>query len=79
MIDDNSEHRKAKGVNKNYCCNNKSRWIQRCFDNKQCLANAINRVQNKDHRIGTYEINFQSGFCLGLIIKYIPRTMKTMD
>ena len=25
--------------------------------NKKCLRHSINRVQSKDHRIGTYEIN----------------------
>ena len=25
--------------------------------NSKCLRNAMNRIQSKDHRIGTYEIN----------------------
>ena len=25
--------------------------------NNKCLRNAMNRIQSKDHRIGTYEIN----------------------
>ena len=25
--------------------------------NKKCLRHSMNRIQSKDHRIGTYEIN----------------------
>ena len=25
--------------------------------NKKCITHSINRIQNKDYRIGTYEIN----------------------
>ena len=25
--------------------------------NKKCLRHSVNRIQNKDHKIGTYEIN----------------------
>ena len=25
--------------------------------NKKCLTHLMNKIQNKDHRIGTYEIN----------------------
>ena len=31
--------------------------------NKKCLRHSVNRIQSKDHRIGTYEINKISLSC----------------
>ena len=31
--------------------------------NKKCLKHSINRIQSKDHKIGTYEINKISLSC----------------
>ena len=57
LVDDISEHKKAKCVNKNVV-----EIISRSEDkddllNKKCLRHSMNRIQSKDHRIGTYEIN----------------------
>ena len=30
----------------------------------KCLRHSMNRIQSKDHRTGTYEINKSSLFCL---------------
>ena len=58
MVDDSSEHKKAKGANKNIvekkCCHNKYRDI---LLNNKCLRHWMNRRQSKYHKIGTYEIN----------------------
>ena len=45
LVDDSSEHKKAKGLSKNVLLN------------KKCLRHSMNRIQSKDLRIGTYEIN----------------------
>ena len=38
-----------------------------------CLKDSINRIQSKNHRIGTYEINKISLSCL--MINYVSKTM----
>ena len=48
---DNSEHRKAKDVNKNVVATISHNEYQKC------IKRLINKIQSKDHRIGTYEIN----------------------
>ena len=45
--------------------------------NKKCMKHSMNRIQSKDYRIGTYEIN--RFFCLALMIKYTSKTMDVMD
>ena len=58
LVDDNSEHKKVKGVSKNVLAT-----ISHIEDNdvvllnKKYLRHSINRIQSKDHRIVTYEIN----------------------
>ena len=57
MVDDNSEHKKAKAVNKNVVeiiSHNKYKDV---ILNKKRLRHSMNRVQSKDHRTGTYGIN----------------------
>ena len=57
LVDDNSENKEAKGLNKNVVatiCHNKYRDV---LLNKKCMRHSMNRIQRKDHRIGTYEIN----------------------
>ena len=41
------------------------------LSNKKCLRNSMNRIQSKDHRIGTYEINKISLSCFDDKL-YIP-------
>ena len=49
--------------------------------NKKCLRHSLNRIQSKDHRIGTYEVNIslsyfdnkiyiQNNGCDGLALGY---------
>ena len=35
------------------------------FLNKKCLRHSMNKIQSKDHRTGTYEINKISLSCFG--------------
>ena len=57
MVDNNSEHKKAKGVNRNVCATISYNKYKDVLLNNKYLRHSINRIQSKDHRIGTYEIN----------------------
>ena len=53
LVDDNSEDKKAQGVNKNFVgtiSHNKNKDV---LLNKKCLRHSMNKIQSKDHRIGT--------------------------
>ena len=63
LVDDNSEHKKAKGVNKNVVATISHNEYKDVLLNKKCLRHSMNRIQSKDHRIGTYEINKISLSC----------------
>ena len=57
LVDDNIEHKKAKGVNKNVVVTISHNEYKVVLLNKKCLRHSKNNIQGKDHRIGTYEIN----------------------
>ena len=57
LVDDNSEHKKAKDVNKNVVPTISHNEYKDVLLNKKCLRHLINRIQSKDHKIETYEIN----------------------
>ena len=63
LVDDNSEHKKAKGVNKNFVATISHNEYKDVLLNKKCLRHSVNRIQSKDHKIGTYEINKISLSC----------------
>ena len=77
FVDDNSEHEKAKGVNKNVVVTISHNEYKDVLLNEKCLRYSMNRIQGKGHRIGTYEINKISLSCL--MTKYIFKTMDMMD
>ena len=52
LVDDNSEHKKTKGVNKNVAISHNE--YTDVLLNKKYLRHSMNRIQSKDHRIGTY-------------------------
>ena len=54
---DNSEHKKAKGVNRNIDAIKSHNEYKDVLLNNKCIRHSMNRIQSKDHRIGTYEIN----------------------
>ena len=56
LVDDNSECKKAKGVNKNAVVIISHNEYKCVMLNKKCLRYLMNRIQNKDHRIGTCQI-----------------------
>ena len=75
---DNNEHKKAEDVNKNVVTTVNHNEHEGVFLNKKCIRHSMNRIQTKDHRIGTYKIN-KIFFALFLTTKYIFKTMVMMD
>ena len=57
LVDDNSEHKKPKGVNKNVVATISHNEYKDVLMNKNFLRHSMNRIQSKDHRKGTYKIN----------------------
>ena len=57
LVDDNIEHKKAKGVNKNVVATISHNKYKDILLNNKSLGHSMNRIQSKDHKIGTYEIN----------------------
>ena len=82
LVNDNSEHKKAKGVNRNVVATIRHNEYKDVFLHKKCLRHSMNRIQSKDHKIGTYEINkislswfdnkiyIQNNGCDGLALSY---------
>ena len=54
-VEDNIEHRKAKGINVVATISHDE--YKDLLLNNKCLRYSINRIQNKNLKIGTYEIN----------------------
>ena len=63
LIDDGSKYIKAKAVNKNVAAKISHDEYKYVLPNKKCLRHSINRIQSKDNRIGTHEINKISSSC----------------
>ena len=57
LIDDNSEHKKAKGVNSNVVATISYNEYKDLLSNKKYLRHSMNMIQSKNHKIKTYEIN----------------------
>ena len=57
LVDDTSDHIKAKDTNKNAVATIRHGEYKDVLLNKKCLRESTNRIQSKNHRIGTYEIN----------------------
>ena len=66
LVDSNSEHKKAKDVKKNVAATISRNEYKDVLLNNKCFRYSMNRIQSKDHRIGTYEIN---KICLSLKFK----------
>ena len=63
LVDDNSEHKKAKSVNRNVFATISYNEYKDVVLNNKCLWHSMNRIQSKDHEIRTYEINKISFSC----------------
>ena len=64
MVDGYGEHKMAKGVNKNFVSTISHNEYKDVSMNKKYLRHLMNRIQNKDYRIGTYEISKISLSCV---------------
>ena len=63
MVNYNTEHKKAKGVNRIVAATISYNEYKNVLLNKKCLKHSMNRIQSKDHKMGTYEINKISLSC----------------
>ena len=63
LVYDNSEYKKARGVNRNVVVTISHNKYKDVLLNQKCLRHSINRIQSKDHKIVTYEINKISLSC----------------
>ena len=63
LVDDSSEHEKTKGVNKNLVVTISHNEHKFVLLNQKCFRHSMNRIQIKNHRIRTYEINKISLSC----------------
>ena len=63
LVDDSNEHKKAKGINKNVVATISHNEYKDVLLNNKCLRHSINRIQTKNHRIETNEINKISLSC----------------
>ena len=62
LVDDNSEHKKAKGMNWNVIAVITHIEYKDVLLNNKCLRHWINRIQSQNHRIGTYWIKKKKKF-----------------
>ena len=60
---DNSEHKKAKDMNRNAVAITSHKEYKDVSINNKCVRHSMNRIESKDHRIGTYEIDKISLSC----------------
>ena len=63
VADDNSQHKKTKGIDKNAVVTISHNEYKDVLLSKKCLIHSMNRIQSKDHRIATYENNKISLSC----------------
>ena len=77
LVNDNSEHKKAKGVKRNVVATISHNKYKDVLLNKKCLRHLMNRIQRKDHKIGTCEINKISLSCFD--DKIFIQKMDVMD
>ena len=73
LVNDNSEHKKAKSVNKNVFAAISNNGYKNVLLNKKFLRDSMNRIQSKDHRTGAYKI--KKNHSLALMTKCISKSM----
>ena len=77
LLVDNSEHKKAKGVNKNVVSAINHTEYKDFLLNNNCIRHSMNSIRNKDDIIGTYEINEISLSCFDdkMYIQIYPKQL----
>ena len=74
LVDDGSEHKKAKGVERNVFARISHGKYKDVSLKKKCLRKSGKRIQSKDHRIRSNEINKDF-----LMTKFIFEIMDLID
>ena len=59
----NSEHKQSKDMNRNVVAKISQKEYEDSLSNNNCLKHSRNRIQSKDHRIGTYKTKKISLYC----------------
>ena len=54
LVNDNTEQKKAKGVNRNVVTTISHNEYKNVLLSKKCLRHSRNMIQSKDHKIQTY-------------------------
>ena len=77
LVDNNREYKRAKGVNRNVVATITHNEYKNVLLNNISLRHLMNRIESKDHRIGTYEIhnNLLSRFDDKIYIKTIDMAL----
>ena len=70
LVDDNSDHKKAKGLNRSVVVTISHNEYKDVLLNNKYLRHLKNRIQIKNHKIGTYKIDKISLFCLDDLILF---------
>ena len=73
LVDDNNEHKQVKGMNKNVVEKISHSEYKDGLLNRKCLRSSMNRIQSKNHRMGTYETNKVSLSCFDNKIYIQPK------
>ena len=63
LVDDNSDHKKVKGLNRGVVVTISHNEYKDVLLNNKYLRHLTNRIQIKNHKIGTYKIDKISLFC----------------
>ena len=63
LVNAKSELKKGKSVNKKVVATMSHNEYKDVLLSKKCLTRSINRIQSKDHKMGTYKINKISFSC----------------
>ena len=63
LVDNNNEHKRANGLNKNVFVTINHNEYKDVLLNKKLSRHSMNEIQSKDHIIGTYEIDKISLSC----------------
>ena len=70
LVDDISEHKKGKDVNRNVVATISHGEYEDVLLNDKCLRHLMNRIQSNNHRIAIYEIKKNIYIYDALLIKY---------
>ena len=57
LVSNSSEYKKRKTANKNLAAKVSNNEYKDVLLNKKCLRHLMNKIQMKNHRLETYEIN----------------------